>query len=143
MTVTTGKHASVQTHANGDASFGELASRLSEQVSRLVHDELTLAQLEAKRKAKSMGLGIGMFGASGIIALFGAGVAIAAAVLGLANVLSAWLAAIIVAAALFVLAGIIAIIGRTSVKHGSPPIPADAIESTKADVAAVRQAVRR
>jgi hypothetical protein len=143
MTVTAGKHASVQTHANGDASIGELASRLSEQVSRLVHEELTLAQLEAKRKAKSMGLGIGMFGASGMLALLGAGAGVAAAILGIAVVLPAWLAAVIVAAGLFLIAGIFGLTGVAGVKHGSPPIPADAIQSAKADVAAVRQAVKR
>jgi Putative Actinobacterial Holin-X, holin superfamily III len=133
----------VATYANGNASIGDLASRLSEQVSRLVHEELTLAQLEAKRKAKSMGLGIGMFGASGVLALLGAGAGVAAAILGIAVVLSAWLAAVIVTAGLFLIAGVIALAGKTSVKHGSPPIPADAIQSAKADLAAVRQAVKR
>jgi uncharacterized membrane protein YqjE len=126
-----------------DASIGQLASRLSEQVSRLVHDELALAQVEAKQKAKNLGVGLGMFGVSGVLAFFGAGCALAAAILGLAHVVSAWLAALLVAAALFVVAGIVALTGKKGVQHGSPPIPTQAVESTKADVAAVRQAVRR
>ena len=126
-----------------DASIGQLASRLSDQVSRLVRAELALAQIEAKQKAKILGIGLGMFGVSGVLAFFGAGCALAGAILGLANVVSAWLAALLVAAALFVVAGIVALTGRKGVQHGSPPIPLQAVESTKADVAAIRQAVKR
>jgi uncharacterized membrane protein YqjE len=145
MSVTAGADAARDQPAAelDDASIGQLASRLSEQVSRLVHDELSLAQVEAKQKAKRLGLGVGMFGASGALAFFGLGVAVAAAVLGLANAVAAWLAAVIVAAALFVVAGLVALTGKQSVAKGSPPIPTDAVESTKADVAAVREAVKR
>src|ERR1700744_1171865 len=52
-------------------STGELVKRLSEQVSALVRDELKLAQLEMTRKGKQAGIGAGMFGASGLIALYG------------------------------------------------------------------------
>lgn len=132
-----------QTAAMDEASFGELAARLSEQVSRLVRDELALAQVEAKQKAKRLGLGIGMFGAGGLFALFGAGCAVAAAVLALALVVDGWLAAILVAAGLFVVAGGCALGGRIGVRRGTPPIPREAVESAKADVAAVREAVKR
>ena len=134
----------VHTYTNpADASIGELASRLSEQVSRLVHDELALAQAEAKQKAKLFGLGVGMFGASGVLAVFGAMCGVAAAVLGLANVMSGWLAALIVAVVLFVAAGVAALAGRREVRHGSPPVPTEAMRSTKDDVAVVREAVKR
>lgn len=145
MAVSTRPGAQIRTHSADldDASIGQLAAQLSEQVSRLVHDELKLAQLEAKQKAKRLGLGIGMFGGSGVIGFFGAGCAVAAAVLGLTNVVAAWLAALIVAAALFVMAAVLALAGKSGVQHATPPIPTDAIESTKDDVAAVREAVRR
>jgi hypothetical protein len=145
MSVSTRGDASVQTYSTElDAtSVGQLAVRVSEQVSRLVRDELALAQLEAKQKAKRLGIGFGLFGAGGMLALFGMGVAVAAAVLGIATVLAAWLAAVIVAGALFILAGILALTGRKAVAKGVPPVPSAAIDSTKADVAAVRQAVRR
>jgi hypothetical protein len=135
----------VHTHSAGldDASLGQLASRMSEQVSRLVHEELALAQLEAKQKAKRLGIGFGMFGAGGALAFFAAGVLIAAAVLALATAVSPWLAALIVGAALLAVAGLMALTGKKTVAKGAPPVPTEAIESTKADVAAVRQAVGR
>lgn len=135
----------VRTHAAhlDDASMGQLASRLSEQVSRLVRDELALAQVEAKQRTKRLGLGLGMFGAGGVLAFFGAGCALAAAILGLANAVAGWLAAVIVAAILFALAGLVALTGKRSVGKGSSPVPTEAVESVKADAAAVRQAVQR
>jgi uncharacterized membrane protein YqjE len=135
----------VRTHTTDidEVSIGQLTARVSEQVTRLVRDELALAQIEAKQKAKKLGLGVGMFGASGLMALFGAGCAIAAAVLGLATAVAGWVAALIVAGALFVVAGVLALTGRMGVRKGAPPIPTDAVDSAKADVATVREAVRR
>jgi len=145
MSASVPANGAVQAHPRPvtDASLGQLTAQLSEQVSRLVRDELALAQLEATQKAKRLGVGVGMFGGSGLLAFFGAGVAITAAVLGLATVVAAWLAAVIVAAGLFVIAGLVALTGKKAVAAGSPPVPTEAIDSTKADVAAVRAAVRR
>ncbi|HET6877844.1 MAG TPA: phage holin family protein [Jatrophihabitans sp.] len=123
-------------------TIGELSSRLSEQMSRLVRDEIALAQAEAKQRAKQLGMGVGMFGTGGVFAFFAGACAVAGAVLGLTNVVPGWLAALIVAGVLFALAGIVALIGGRSVKKGSPPVPADAMQSVKADAEAVRNAVR-
>jgi hypothetical protein len=145
MTVDTEHYPTARPRPGGpdDASLGQLASQLSAQVSRLVHDELALAQVEAKRKAKQLGLGFGMFGASGALAFFAVGCLVAAGVLGVATVVSAWLAALIVAGVLLALAGATALTGKKGVRRGAPPVPTEAIESAKADVAAVREAVRR
>lgn len=137
-------HTPVQTHANlDDASVGELTARLTEQLSHLVRDEMALAQQEAKTKAKRLGLGLGLFGGSGFVALLGVVCAVAAAVLGLATAVDAWLAALLVAIALFAAAGALAIIGRGDLRRGTPPVPTEAIASTKDDVSAVREAVKR
>jgi hypothetical protein len=136
--------AHVHTHSADidEASVGQLTARVSEQLSRLVRDELALAEMEAKQKAKRLGLGIGMFGGSGMLALFGALCGTAAAILGLANVMPAWLAALIVAGVLFLVAGLLALTGKASVKRGTPPLPTEAVESAKVDIATVREAVR-
>ena len=136
--------AQVRTYQNSDgASVGELAARMSEQVSRLVRDEIALAQAEAKQKAKRLGVGAGMFGASGMLALFGVACGVAAAVLAFAMVLSGWLAALIVAGVLFAIAGLCALVGIRDVKRGAPPVPTEAMRSTKEDVAALREAVKQ
>lgn len=126
---------------NGPASepsTGQLASQLSQGVSDLVRDELRLAQLEVTGKAKKAGIGAGMFGAAGIIALYGVGVLIATAILALALVVDAWLAALIVAIVLLAVAGIAALLGKKRLAAAGPPVPSRAIDSVKRDVDAVR-----
>ena len=93
-------------------SPAELVKQLSEQVSRLARDELRLAQLEMTRKGKRAGAGIGMLSGGGLIALYGAACLIAAAIIGLATAVPAWLAALLIGAALLAVAAATAITGR-------------------------------
>jgi hypothetical protein len=124
-----------------EPTVGELTSRLGEQVSRLVREEIALAQLEAKQKAKRIGMGAGMFGAAGLLSYFGLACGITAAILGFANVLQAWLGAIIVGAICFIVAGLVALPGWKGIKEAHP-VPEESVESLKADVAAVREAAQ-
>jgi hypothetical protein len=121
----------------------ELVKHLSEQVSRLVKDELKLAQLEMTRKGKRAGLGIGMFGGSGLLALYGVGCLLAAAIIGLAVVLPAWAAALIVGGAIMLVAGIVALAGKGQLSRATPPVPKQAVESVKADLEEVKESARR
>lgn len=123
-----------------EPSTGELMSRLSQDVSQLVRDELRLAQLEVTAKAKNAGIGAGMFGVAGILALYGVGVLIATAVLALALAVSAWLAALIVGVVLLAAAGVAALLGRNRVVDAAPPVPERAVANLKRDVDAVRHA---
>ena len=79
------------------ASTGQLIGELPELVTRLVRDEVRLAQAEVKGKAKKLGLGVGLFGGAGVLALLGLNALITAGILGLANVIPGWLAGILVA----------------------------------------------
>jgi hypothetical protein len=126
-----------------DASTGQLIGQLTEQISRLVRDEARLAQAEVTQKAKRLGVGAGLFGGAGLFAFFGLAVLIATAVLALALVLPAWLAALIVAVVLLAVAGALALVGKKDVDKGTPPMPSEAIASTKADIATVKESARR
>ena len=126
-----------------DASTGQLISQLTEQVSRLVRDEARLAQAEMTQKAKRLGTGAGLFGGAGLVGFLGLCVLVATAVLALDVVLPAWLAALIVAVVLFAIAGVLALIGKKDVQQGTPPVPTEAIASTKADIATVKESARR
>src|ERR687892_108740 len=111
-----------------DRSVGELVNQLSEQTSTLVRQELRLAQTELQEKGKRVGLGAGMFGGAGLVALYGVG---------------ALVAAVIVGVVLLAVAGILAMLGRKQVKRGTPPLPQQAIESAKRDVDEVKAARAR
>ncbi|MGO9144363.1 MAG: phage holin family protein [Streptosporangiaceae bacterium] len=126
-----------------DSSTGHLVKQLTEQVSRLVRDELKLAQVEMTRKGARAGRGIGLFGGSGIIALYGTGCLIAAAVIAIATAVTAWLAALIVGAALLAAAGMAALLGSSQLKKATPAVPAQAADSVKADVEEIRESVHR
>ncbi len=125
------------------ASTGELVSRLTQDMSTLIRDELRLAQIEASSKAKKLGLGAGLFGGAGVLAIFGLGVLIAAATLGLANVVAGWLAAVIVGVALMLIASVVALIGKKDVSAGTPPMPKEAVSGLQTDVKIVREGMHR
>ena len=122
-----------------DRPVGELVQELSQQTATLVRQELQLAQLEMKEKGKRAGLGAGLFGGAGVVALYGGGALIAAIVLVLATALEPWIAALIVAAVLFAVAGVLALIGKKQVEQATPPAPEQAIASTKKDIDEVKE----
>jgi uncharacterized membrane protein YqjE len=126
-----------------DRSVGELVQRLSNQTATLVRQELRLAQVELQEKGKRVGIGAGMFGGAGLVALYGVGALIAAAVIGIGTLLEPWIAAVIVGVVLLAVAGILALTGRKQVERGTPPLPEQAIESTKRDVDEVKAARAR
>jgi len=123
-------------------STSELVKTASEQISRLVRDELKLAQAELAQKGKHAGIGAGLFGAGGLIALYGVAALITAVVLLLAYVMPAWLAAVIVSVVLLGVAAMLALIGKKQVSQATPPMPEDAVRNVKADVATVTGAVK-
>jgi uncharacterized membrane protein YqjE len=125
-----------------EPSTAELVQRASEQISRLVRDELALAKAELTEKGKHAGIGIGLFGGSGVIALYGVGAAIATVIIALAIVLPLWLAALIVTVGLFLLAGLLALVGRGQVKRAVPVVPTEAKDSIQADIDTVSAAVK-
>jgi MFS family permease len=117
-----------------EASIAELVKQLSEQTSRLARQEVELAKAELAAKGKRAGIGAGMFGGAGIFGFYAAGALVAAAILGLATAVAAWLAALIVTAVLAAVAGILALQGKTKVQQATPPVPEQATESVKEDV---------
>jgi len=123
-------------------STSELVKTASEQISRLVRDELRLAQAELAQKGKHAGIGAGLFGAGGLIALYGVAALITAVVLLLAYVMPAWLAALIVGVVLLGVAGVLALVGKKQVSQATPAMPEDAVRNVKADVATVTEAVK-
>ncbi|MFC0627494.1 phage holin family protein [Kribbella deserti] len=124
--------------STGDEPVGALVGQLSADVSRLVRDELQLAKLELKEKGKEAGIGLGLFGGAGTIALYGLGALITAGILGLAQAVPAWLSALIVAVVLFVVAVVAALLGKRHVAEAAPPMPEHAVEGVHSDIEALK-----
>ena len=122
-----------------ESSVSQLMTQLSEQTSRLVRDEMQLAQIELKSTVKHAGVGVGLFSGGGVLALYGVGALVTAAIAGLALVLALWLAALIVAAALLIVAGVAALLGKKQVQQGVPTFERT-VDSVKQDVQEVQEA---
>jgi MFS family permease len=126
-----------------ERSTAELVRLAAEQISTLVRDELKLAQLELSRKGKRAGLGMGMFGGAGVVALYGVGALLAAVIAALATVMPVWLSALIVGVVLLALAGVLALIGRGQVKKAVPPLPEETVAGVRADIDTITNSARQ
>ncbi len=126
-----------------EPSAAELVKQAAEQVSVLVRDELRLAQLEMTRKGKQAGVGAGLLGGGGLVALYGVGCLIACVVIAISGVLAAWLAALIVGAALLAAAGAAALLGKGRLQKATPPVPEEAVGNLKTDVEVIKERTRR
>ncbi len=126
-----------------NASTAQLLGDLTDQVTRLVRNEVRLAQAEVTGKAKRLGVGAGLFGGAGLVAVLGLNALITAAVLGLAAALPGWLAAIIIAVVLFAVAAVLGLLGRKDVRQAAPPLPTETLESVRTDVATVKERAQR
>ncbi|MFE9776225.1 phage holin family protein [Streptomyces sp. NPDC005931] len=124
-------------------SVGELVGQATEQLSRLVRQEMALAKEELAEKGRRAGRGGGLLGAAGafayagLLALAGTGVA------ALALVLPVWAAALIVTAVLFVIAAVLGAMGRGQLRRATPPTPQAALGSVKADVEEIKGRAHR
>jgi uncharacterized membrane protein YqjE len=121
-----------------DPTLGALVNDLTTQVPQLIRSEIRLAQAELTEKGKRAGIGIGMFGGAGIVALYGVGALIATLILLLALAMDAWLAALIVTVVLFAIAGVLALLGKKQVDQATPLAPQMAVEGVKEDIATVK-----
>lgn len=126
-----------------DRSVGELVQQLSAQTSELVRQELRLAQLEMQEKGRHAGVGAGLFGGAGLMALYGVGFVLAGAAVLLGTAIAQWLALVVVGAALLIVAGIAALVGRTEIRRAAPLVPEQAIETTRQDIHHVRASANR
>jgi uncharacterized membrane protein YqjE len=125
-----------------DRPLGDLVQDLSRQTSALIRQEMRLAQVELAEKGKHAGKGAGMFGGAGLVALYGVGALIAAAILGLATVLEPWIAAALIGILLLAVAGILALTGKKELDEAGPPKPEQALESVQQDVETVKARAR-
>jgi uncharacterized membrane protein YqjE len=117
-----------------DRPTSDLLKQLSDQSTTLVRQEIELAKLEFREKGKKAGQGAGMFGGAGLFGLYAVGALTATIILALATFLPGWVAALIVTVVYGAIAGILALRGKSQVQEATPPMPEQAVETTKEDV---------
>lgn len=114
-------------------SIGELLKQLSQETTQLVRQEIELAKAEVTEKGKKAGLGVGMFGAAGMVGFLALAALTACFILALSIPLAGWVAALIVAVVYGVVAGVLALRGKEKVKQATPPAP-QTVETVKEDI---------
>ncbi|WP_446217437.1 phage holin family protein [Micromonospora sp. IBHARD004] len=125
-----------------EATVAQLVQRATDQITRLVRDELTLARAEMTAKGKRASAGAAMVGGAGGTAFLGTGALVAAFILVLAEFMPAWVAALVVAVILFAVAGLLALLGKKQVKRTMPVKPEATLHSVRSDVESVQQAAK-
>jgi uncharacterized membrane protein YqjE len=132
--------------ANGarrsDKTAAELVGDLTQELTTLVHQEIELARAELTEKGKRAGIGAGLFGGAGLLAVLGLACLTACVIAALQLVMPVWAAALIVGAVYEVTAGALLLAGKHEVTQAVPPVPEQALESTKEDVAWLRSQAR-
>ncbi len=121
------------------APISELVRSLVADVTLLLRRDAELARIEMKGKASKAGAAGGLFAAGAALAWFALAAFVAAAVLGLANVLPAWAAALIVGVVLLGVAAVLALVGRSILRRVGPLAPTQAIDTTREDIAWIRR----
>ena len=114
--------------------LSELLKQLSQETSRLVHQEVELAKAELTQKGRQAGTGAGLFGAAGVVGLLALAALATCFILALDIVLPTWLAALLVAVVYSAVAAVLALRGRAKVKQAVPPVPEQTVETVKEDV---------
>jgi hypothetical protein len=125
-----------------DRSVADLIRQASDQTATLVRQELELAKAELTVKGKQVGLGAGMFGGAGVFGVYAFGALTAAIILALSLVVAGWLAGAIVAVVYGAIAGMLALVGKSKVQAGIPPVPEQSVQSVKADIQSTKQHVK-
>jgi hypothetical protein len=128
-------------HDAPDRSLGQLLTDLSAQTSRLVLDEIRLAQKEFQESSRHAGIGAGLMGAAGLFVVFALGAVVTAGIAALALVLPVWAAALIAAAVLLGAAGIAALTSKNQARRVPPPMERS-VESLRQDIETVKDAGR-
>ncbi|WP_431279007.1 phage holin family protein [Leifsonia poae] len=119
-------------------SLFALISDLPRLLIQLLKAELAHLKAEFAEKAKYAGVGIGLMVVAATLLFFALGTLVAAAILGIAVALPAWLAALIVAVAILVIAAILVFAGIASFKRMNGVAPSETLDSIREDTEALK-----
>jgi hypothetical protein len=112
--------------------------RVAEHAREFVRLELELASAELKKKAASLGTGIGLILGAAILAFLALTFGLLAAAAGLATTLPIWASLLIVCGGLIVITAILALVGRAMLQKGMQPLPEQAVEEARLTGEALR-----
>jgi O-antigen ligase len=119
-------------------SLFSLLRELPATLLELVRIEFEELKREMGRKLKKLGLGALLISIAATLGLFLLGTLVAAAILGLALIMPAWLAALVVSGGLLILMIILLAAGVSTFKKGNPPLPTETFDAIIEDARALK-----
>jgi hypothetical protein len=115
-----------------EKSIGELVTRVSENASLLIREEIELARAEIEQKMKRLARGAAAGAVAGVFLLFALIYLLESAAWGIADALNTiWLGFLIVGIVLVLFAIVGALFALRSFRSGAPPTPDQAIEEAR------------
>ena len=131
----------IEPRPQADRSIATLLSDLASETILLLRQELALFKAELHEKFSRFGQGATALGAAALIAFSGWLVLLAAAVLGLAEAMPAWLAALIVGLLVLAIAGALLWFGKSRLEAKSLT-PSRTLRSLREDEAWLKERLR-
>jgi hypothetical protein len=107
---------------------------LAEELRELVRLEIALAKAELAAKAKRGVLGLALLALAALGALLLMAALVTAAILAVALAVAGWAAALVVAGLLAIVAGVAALVGVKLLRSAVPPLPRQAVETSKENI---------
>jgi hypothetical protein len=131
----------VEPRPKAERSIATLLSDLASETILLLRQEMALMKAELHEKFSWIGQGAGALGAGALVAFSGWLVLLAAAVLGLAEVLPAWAAALIVAVVVLAIGAALLLFGKNRF-DAQALTPERSLRSLREDEAWIRERLR-
>ena len=126
----------------GRRPLGTVVASAVNGLRTLAREHVELAKIEVSEAASVRGRGAGMFAAAGVVGMYAIGFAAATAAAGLAVVLPVWAAILLVTVLLLIVAGVLALVGRRTLR--TAPQPGERIRETmKEDARWAQQQISR
>lgn len=118
-----------------------LLGDLARESTRLIRQEIALAKAEFTHKLSQMGVGAGELVAGGFVIYAGFLALLAAAILGLSELMRPWLAALIVAIVVMIIGAVLALKGRRDIK-AEKLVPDRTLRTLREDAEWAREQMR-
>jgi Putative Actinobacterial Holin-X, holin superfamily III len=119
--------------------LSDAAQRVADHARSFVQLEMQLAAAELKRKAATVGAGVGLMVGAAVFAFLALSFGLSAAAAGLATTsLTVWESLLIVCGALVLLTATLTFVGYVLLQRGTQPMPEQAVEEARLTAEALR-----
>jgi hypothetical protein len=119
--------------------LGDSAKLVAGSIGSIVRLELELVAAELRRKLAALGIGIGLLVLAGVFGLLVIALGVATSVAAIALVWPVWASLLVVTGGVLLLVGVLAGVGVSLIRRGTPPVPTEAIEQARLTTEALKR----